>query len=127
MLTYIFAMVLNTVVVLTCDCSSCHSHTAHHCSCEECVMCEDSRMMLSQHCECTHTHENRADTAVEVDTERVLRFMKVVVAELPRTLSDSMDTNLVITHDALMCPLSVPLEDDPLYGSAALRAPPVFA
>lgn len=127
MLTYIFAIVLNAVVVLTCDCSSCHTHTAHQCLCEECAMYEDSNAMLSQHCECTHTHENRADTAVEVDTERVLKLMKVVVAELPRTLSDTMDTNLDITHDPLICPFSVPLEDDPLCGSVGLRAPPVFA
>ena len=82
---------------------------------------------LTQHCDCTHSHENRSETAVEVDTERVLKLMKVIVAELPRTLSDSIDSNLLTTHKTLMCPLEVPLGDDSLLGSVGLRAPPVFA
>ena len=126
MLTYLFAMVLNAVVVLTCDCSSCHQHPVHTCKCGQCEMPEYATS-LTQHCDCTHSHENRSETAVAVDTERVLKLMKVIVAELPRTLSDSIDSNLLTTHKTLMCPLEVPLGDDPLLGSMGLRAPPVFA
>lgn len=126
MLTCFFAMALNAFVVLTCDCVSCHTHTAHTCMCEDCALLEGN-MSFTQHCECTHTHENRAGTGLTVENERVLKLLKIIVAELPRTLADSNDIISVATHDALMCPLAVPLEDDPLLGSVGLRAPPVFA
>lgn len=126
MLLYVCAMALNAFVVLTCDCVSCHTHTSHTCHCEECALLE-GETFLSQHCECTHSHENRTDTAVMAESERVLKLMKVVVAELPRTLADSGDTAISITHETPTCPQTVPLDDAPLLSAGGLRAPPIFA
>lgn len=126
MLTYIFAMVLNAVVVLTCDCTSHAKHATHHCSCKECVVSENATH-LSQHCDCTHSHENRADTAVTVDTERVQKFMRAAVAELPRAIADVVAPILEDTQQTRFLPLSVSLDDDPPLSAGALRAPPVFA
>ena len=126
MLAYLFAMVLNAVVVLTCDCTSCHNHSAHKCPCEMCVTCEGDTF-LSQHCECTHSHENSAETGIAVDAERVLKLMKVVVAELPRTLVDLTDITSTSADSMPTVPLSVSLDEAPLLATGGLRAPPVFA
>ena len=104
MLTYLVAMVLNAVVVLSCDCISCHAHvTTIHCSCGECPM-EMGRAVLSQHCECTHSHENRAEVAVTVDSERVLKLTKIAVAELPRALACPTDATSISAHETPNCP-----------------------
>ena len=82
---------------------------------------------LSQHCDCTHTHENRTESAVAVDTERVLKYVKIAVAELPRAIVDAVDTTILCDCDRLIAPLKVPLSQAPLISLGALRAPPVFA
>jgi hypothetical protein len=127
MLAYLCAMVLNAVVVLTCDCTSCHAHPTHTCMCGECAAFEEVATALTQHCECTHSHENRAEEAVTVDYERILKLSRVVVAELPRALVSFNDVTAMVAHQILGCPLSVPLDDDPQLWTCGLRAPPVFA
>ncbi len=126
MLSCFFAMALNAFVVLTCDCTSCHTHTTHACMCEECALFEGDTF-LSQHCECTHTHENSTDAGVTADSERVLKLMKVAVAELPRSLIYAIDTCSHNADSSMNCPQSIPLVNEPCLGVGGLRAPPVFA
>lgn len=126
MLTCIFAMALNAFVVLTCDCTKCHTRVVHACNCGECIHAEGD-LFFSQHCDCTHTHENTIRTGLTVESERVLKLMKIVVAELPRSLVCSVDITAVTAHDVPMAVWSVPLSDDPSISTGGLRAPPVCA
>ena len=126
MLTYLCAMVLNAVVLLSCDCSSCHKHIVHSCKCSGCELLEHAPS-LAQHCECTHSHENVAETALMVDSERDSKLTKIVVAELPRALASLIDATSDCAQEVPLCPLSVPLDEDPLLSAGGLRAPPVFA
>ncbi len=126
LLSYILAMVLNAVVVLTCDCSSCHSPLVHKCHCEMCIS-NDGDTFLSQHCDCTHSHENQVTTAVTVDAERVFKSIKIAVAELPRTIVDLCDAMAMFTHEIPIISLSLLIDDAPLISKGGLRAPPVFA
>ena len=126
MLMYLCAMVLNAVVLLSCDCSSCHKHIVHSCKCRGCELLEQSPS-LSQHCECTHSHENSSEIALAVDSERDSKLIKIVVAELPRALADSAESTTSFAHQAPNCPLAVPLSDGLLLSAGGLRAPPVFA
>ena len=126
LLTYIFAMALNAFVVLTCDCASCHQHPVHSCKCSSCELLEQNPS-FSQHCECTHSHENPTEVAVVADNERDLKLMRFVIAELPRTIVDTIDADLGYKESSPIVPQSLSLEDDPLISAGGLRAPPVFA
>ena len=90
LLTYIFAMALNAFVTLTCDCASCHTRIPHSCKCESCALLEHNPS-LTQHCECTHSHEAPTEIALAVDGERESKVVKIIVAELPRALAESLD------------------------------------
>lgn len=79
---YMLAMAVNACVVLTCDCASRH-HRMHACCAEMCEAVAGT-MSLTQHCACTHSHENRAADAVVSDTDRTFKSLRAVVAELPR-------------------------------------------
>ncbi len=127
MLTCFFAMALNAIVVLTCDCTTCHTaHVTRTCNCGECFHV-DGDLFFSQHCDCTHTHETTIRTGLIVESEHALKFMKIMVIELPRMLAGSVDVLSVNTHEALFVPLSVPLDEDQRTSTGGLRAPPVFA
>lgn len=126
MVVYIFAMVLNSVVLLTCDCASHRHHSTHSCKCEGCALLEQNPS-LSQHCECTHSHEAPVDSALAVDGEKSSKVIKIVVVELPRALAESLDNIAVSVCESPTAPLSVPLDDAPLISLGGLRAPPVVA
>ena len=126
MMTYLFALVVNTFVTLTCDCVSCYAHADHNCKCEGCALLERNPS-LTQHCDCTHSHETPVEIALAADGERSLKLVKIVVAELPRTLAESLDALSFYMCESPAVVLSVPLCDDPLLLLGGLRAPPVVA
>ena len=126
LLTYIFAMALNAFVTLTCDCASCHTHITHSCKCEGCALIEQNSS-ISQHCECTHSHEAPTEIALAVDGERESKVVRIIVAELPRALAESLDNISISACETAKVPLSVPLDDAPLLWLGGLRAPPVVA
>lgn len=126
LLTYIFAMALNAFVTLTCDCASCHTHITHSCKCEGCALIEQNSS-ISQHCECTHSHEAPTEIALAVDGERESKVVRIIVAELPRALAESLDNISISACETAKVPLSVPLDDAPQLSLGGLRAPPVVA
>ena len=126
MLTYLFAMALNAFVTLTCDCTSCHHHSTHSCKCEGCALLEQNPS-ISQHCECTHSHEATVEIALAIDVEKVSKSFKVTVLELPRALAESLDNISIFAYESPTAPQSVPLDDAPLRSLGGLRAPPVVA
>ena len=121
---YMTAMALNTLVVVMCNCNACHVH-AMHAACSERCHAAASMPCLSQHCECTHSHENRTTYAMTSDGDRALKLLKAVIAELPKTLVQVPYAGEVPSAERLLCRLKVPLAEDPLVSSGALRAPPV--
>ena len=123
---YLFALVMNTCVTLTCDCVSSHSRTTHSCKCEGCALLERNPQLM-QHCECTHSHEVAVEVALIADAERSSKLIKIVVVELPRALAESLDSESTSEGESPTVVLSVPLEDDPLLLLGGLRAPPVVA
>ena len=126
LLTYIFAMALNAFVTLTCDCASCHTRIPHSCKCESCALLEHNPS-LTQHCECTHSHDAPTEIALAVDGERESKVVKIIVAELPRALAESLDNLSISACETAKVPLSVPLDDAPQLSLGGLRAPPVVA
>ena len=126
MLAYLFAMALNAFVTLTCDCASCHHHSTHSCKCESCVLLEQNPS-ISQHCECTHSHEAPVEIALAVDGEKISKSVKIVVVELSRAFAESLDNISIFACESPTAPLSVPLDDAPLLSLGGLRAPPVVA
>ena len=61
------------------------------------------------------------------DNERDLKLMRVVIAELPRTIANIIDADSGYKESSPMVPRSLSLEDDPLLSVGGLRAPPIFA
>ena len=61
------------------------------------------------------------------DGDRALKLLKAVIAELPKTLVQVPYAGEGPSVERFLCRLKVPLAEDPLVSSGALRAPPVAA
>lgn len=126
LVVYMAAMAVNAMVVLTCRCSAGHDHSAHEACGVECTV-DAGTLCFTQHCECTHSHENRFAYALTADGERAMKFMRAAVAQLPKPMIEIPGEADAMPVEKVYCEWKTPLADAPLISSGALRAPPVAA
>lgn len=131
MAVYVLSIAVNALVVLTCECMSHHGHDGDLCALSHGTECTadmgGSCPNFTQHCACTHSHDNNQDYALVFDGDRLLKHVRAAVAELPRTLAEIPDAAPSGEPAPRHRPSDAALTPEPLVLSGALRAPPVSA
>ena len=128
---YLFAAVFNAYAVLTCDCASQHHHAHHgHTCCAKVAGVGQGAVCFTQHCDCTHSHENRSAAAVISDNCEVVRFLRAAVADLPRICISDAECAVyadAVSAEILFCERKIPIVEVHGIPAAAPRAPSVEA
>jgi len=125
---YLSTMAFNSYVVLTCDCASRHHHPHHgHTCCAEVCGVDESAMSFTQHCDCTHSHDNRTTIAVLSDNDRVFKSLRAIVADLPRIFATDTECVESVSAEFLFCERKIPIREFHGIPAAAPRAPSVIA
>lgn len=150
---YIVATSANSLGILWCDCSAHHSHdlccgshvhehghTAHHdhddrngCCDHDHSLCaafcqtENCGDSFTQHCSCTHRHGESAPFTLSSDTDELLKYIKLFVADAAYSFDTRTDCETTVAAAVFRSRDDVPIVAPPAICAGAPRAPSVEA
>ena len=140
---YIIASGANSLGVLWCDCSAHHSHDlccgshehghSHdgcrndHLQCASFCETEGYSQMLTQHCSCTHRHGESSLFTLSYDTDELLKYLKLFVADALYSFDVHIDSYTIGTVAEYGYSDDIPIVAPPVISTGAPRAPSFLA